>query len=363
MSLSSRIAVTKTHLPDIEKFKSYIDKIWATGHLTNHGPFLNQLEDRLKETLGVDYFYFVTNGTLALQMALRAFDLTNGDIITTPYSYVATTSSIMWEGCSPVFVDIDPQTFCINPQRIEEAITPKTRAIMAVHVYGNACDVEAIEDIARRHNLKVIYDGAHAFGSVYKGRSLLDYGDISTCSFHATKVFQTIEGGAVITHSRELHEKMGLLRSFGHIGDEHFSLGINAKASEFQAVMDLCSLDDYADGAEKRKVLSGIYDGALSGLPCQRPVLRDNLVYNHAYYAIAFETPERRASVQRALNNAGIFPRRYFYPSLNTLPYVPYRGSCPVSESLAQRVICLPLYPDLAQSDAERIATIIRQTL
>jgi dTDP-4-amino-4,6-dideoxygalactose transaminase len=234
---------------------------------------------------------------------------------------------------------------------------------MAVHVYGNACDVEAIEDIAKRHNLKVIYDGAHAFGSVYKGRSLLDYGDVATCSFHATKIFQTIEGGAVITHSPELHEKMGLLRSFGHIADEHFCLGINAKASEFQAIMGLCALDDMPSVYERRAALTTVYDRALEGLPCQRPVFSDHLAYNHAYYAVAFETPERRASVQRALNNAGIFPRRYFYPSLNTLPYVPYHSSCPISESLAQRVLCLPFYVDLAHEDAERVAGIIRQAL
>jgi dTDP-4-amino-4,6-dideoxygalactose transaminase len=248
--------VTRPYLPSLDQYKNYLDQIWQNQHLTNQGPFLTQLESELTTFLNVDHFHFVTNGTLAIQIALRALDVTEGDIITTPFSYVATTSSILWERCQPVFVDIDPQTFCIDPQKIEQAITSKTKAILAVHVFGYPCDVEAIDIIAKKHSLKVIYDGAHAFACRYKDRSLLDFGDIATCSFHATKLFHTIEGGGIISHDKKIHERIRLLKSFGHIGDEYFELGINAKASEFQAIMGLCNLADFKDIIKARKMIS-----------------------------------------------------------------------------------------------------------
>jgi dTDP-4-amino-4,6-dideoxygalactose transaminase len=235
------INVTKTYLPDFDQYVSYLKKIWDNGLLTNNGPLAQELERGLKEYLGVEYLSFCGNGTIVLQMALKLLD-EPGEIITTPFSYVATTNVILWENCKPVFVDIDPHSYCINPQLIEAAITEHTRAIMATHVYGNACDVEAIEAIAKKHNLIVIYDGAHAFGATYNGRSLLSYGDFSTCSFHATKLFHTVEGGAIVTNNAKWDEKLHLMRAFGHRGDDYFFVGINGKNSEMYVVMGFCNL-------------------------------------------------------------------------------------------------------------------------
>ena len=338
-----KIYVTRPHLPSVDKYKDYVDSIWDNQQLTNGGPFLLDIEARLKDYLGTPHFHFVTNGTLALQLAIRALDITEGEIITTPFSYVATTSSILWERCEPVYVDIDPNTFCIDIQKIESAITPRTRAIMAVHVFGYPCDVEAIERIAQKHNLKVIYDAAHAFGCKYKGRSLLDYGDISTCSFHATKVFQTIEGGCVVSHDPETYHKLLLLRSFGHIGDEHFELGMNAKASEFQAAMGLCCLDDFENILKERKVRSYLYDNLLPMDKVQIPYMPPDFEYNYGYYVVAFENADICQNVIKQLQENNVFPRRYFYPSLNKLPYLKIKQSCPVSESLAERILSLPL--------------------
>ncbi|MFA7276719.1 MAG: DegT/DnrJ/EryC1/StrS family aminotransferase [Pseudobdellovibrionaceae bacterium] len=356
-----KIFVTKPYLPSAEKYKAYIDQIWANEHLTNHGPFLNELEGQLRDLLGTPYLHFVTNGTLALQIALRTLDITEGEVITTPFSYVATTSSILWERCVPVFVDIDPHTFCIDPYKIEEAITPRTKAILAVHVFGYPCDVEAIKNIAEHHHLKVIYDGAHAFGCRYRGRSLLDYGDISTCSFHATKVFHTIEGGCVISHSPELHQKLALIRSFGHIADDHFELGINAKGSEFQAIMGLCNLDDLTDILSARQSASDLYDTQFSHGKLQRPTIPDDFVYNYSYYPVVFSDPDLRRAALESLASHNIFARRYFYPSLNTLPYLTNSAPCPLSESLAQRILSLPFHVGIEAETIHRVADIINK--
>lgn len=358
-----KIFVTKPYLPDRVAFQEKIDRIWENEHLTNQGPLLTELETELKSFLRNPYFHFVTNGTLALQLALRAFDITSGEVITAPFSYVATTSSIMWEGCRPVFVDIDPKTFCIDVNKIEAAITPQTRAIMAVHVFGYPCDVEALEDIGRRYNLKIIYDAAHAFGADYKGKSLLSYGDAATCSFHATKVFHTIEGGCVISHDEQTHKKIGLLKSFGHIGDDHFCLGINAKASEFQAAMGQCNLKDFAKIIQDRAQVSTWYDQALPLEKLQRPFHPSDFSYNYAYYPVVFETPDICKQVIANLTAENIIPRRYFYPSLNTLPYVTNADPCPVSESLAMRVLSLPFYKELDEASVIRIADIIKRSL
>jgi dTDP-4-amino-4,6-dideoxygalactose transaminase len=355
--------VTKTYLPEKEKFQTYIDQLWQTGHITNNGPIMMKLEQELKDFLNIDHFQFVTNGTLALQIALRALDITDGDIITTPFSYVATTTSILWERCNPVFVDIDPSTFCIDPNKIEAAITNKTVAIMAVHVFGYPCAVEAIEDIAKRHGLKVIYDAAHAFGSVYKGKSLLDYGDIATCSFHATKVFHTIEGGAVICHDPKINQYIGLLKSFGHIGDEYFEMGINAKGSEFQAAMGLCNLADFADVQKKREAVAATYNSVLPLDKIGRPHIPADFKYNYAYYPVIFADAATRAEVTKQLNANNIFPRRYFYPSLNTLPYLRNTAPCPVSESIASRILCLPFFDALDDDTINNIARIIKAAL
>jgi len=351
------INVTKTFLPPLQEYEEYLKEIWASGQLTNQGPLLKKFEESTEEYLGVSNLHFVSNGTIALQLALKALDITGGEVITTPFSYVATTSAILWERCEPVFVDIDPDTLTIDPNKIEQAITGKTKAIMPVHVFGNPCDVEVIEKIAAKHNLKVIYDGAHAFGVKYKGKSLLSYGDISTCSFHATKLFHTIEGGAVITNSRKISDKLELMKRFGHYGDSHKMLGINAKASEFQAAMGLCNLNHIDNIIEKRQRLSDLYD-RLVGYNLQRPKASDDTKYNYAYYPVIFENEDKLLSAIEKLKEHDIFPRRYFFPSLNTLPYLVNKQSCPISEDVSTRILCLPLYPDLTEEAVNSICEI-----
>ena len=319
---------------------------------------VQELEQKLCSFLSVDNLHYVANGTLALQLALAALDINDGEIITTPFSYVATTSSILWQRCKPVFVDIEPNNFTIDADKIESAITPQTRAIMAVHVFGYACDVEKIEQIAKKHNLKVIYDGAHAFGSKYKGKSLLSYGDISTCSFHATKLFHTIEGGACIVHDKDISDKIDLQKRFGHQGDTHKILGINAKQSEFHAAMGLANFPYITKIIADRKRVSDKYDELLTDC-VERPKKQPNLEYNYAYYPVIFKTETELQKVFDALNEQDIFPRRYFYPSLNRLPYVKGQ-SCPISEDISLRIACLPLYVGLEDEIIFKIAEIIR---
>lgn len=355
----ARINVTKTALPPIKEYISYVEKIWENGQLTNQGPLLREFEEKIEKYLGVDDFHFVANGTLALQIALRALDITEGEVITTPFSYVATTSSILWERCDPVFVDIEPDTFCIDTKKIEAAITSKTKAIMAVHVFGFPCDVDAIEKIAIKHNLKVIYDGAHAFGAEYNGKSLLSYGDITTCSFHATKLFQTIEGGAIVAKHKNISDKIELIKKFGHVGDDHFIHGINAKASEFQAAMGLATLPYLAESIEKRKQVSELYD-VLLGDSVERPVLKKSLRRNYSYYPVVLKSEKQLLEKIDTLNKRDIYPRRYFYPSLNSLPYVESGNNCPVSEDISCRILCLPLYPELDDKVVKEICEVVR---
>ena len=352
------IRVTKPFLPLIEEYTEYLKGIWDRNYLTNQGPLLKELENKLEDYLKVKDVHFVANGTLALQLALSALDITEGEIITTPFSYVATTSVILWERCDPVYVDIDPQTLCIDPDKIEAAITDKTKAILAVHVYGNPCDVEKIEAIAKKHNLKVIYDAAHAFGVTYKGKSLLSFGDISTCSFHSTKVFHTVEGGCVVTKDKALSDKIELTKRFGHQGDEHSMIGINAKASEFHAAMGLANLPYIKENIKLRKVISDTYDKLL-GDRIERPTRNKKTVHNYAYYPVIFKSEKKMLSAISKLESVGIYPRRYFYPSLNTLSYVPGGQSCPVSEDITSRILCLPIYPGLEEEVIKKISEIV----
>jgi len=349
-----RINVTKAFLPPIADYQKYMQKIWDSAWLSNQGPILEEFEAKTADYLGVDNFQFVTNGTLALQIAIRALDLLGSEIITTPFTYVATTSAILWEQCIPAFVDIDPTTLCIDPTKIEAAITSKTKAIMAVHVFGNPCDVEAIEAIAQKHNLKVIYDAAHAFGVTHKGKSLLSYGDISICSFHATKLFHTIEGGCIISKDSAVNEKVDLLKRFGHTGDEHFMLGINAKANEFQAAMGLCNLPYVPEIIEKRKKLHDLYETRLAKM-FETLKIQKNTKHNYGYYPVIFPTKEAALTTQGRLSDRNIFARRYFFPSLNTLPYLATHQECPISEDISQRILCLPLYYDLEPSVVNKI--------
>ncbi len=355
------VYVTKSFMPPIEEYQKYVEQIFKRGILTNQGPCVSELSEKLSEFLGVKNFHYVTNGTVALQLALHALDIDGEEVITTPFSYVATISSILWQRCTPVFVDIEPNNFTIDANKIEEAVTPKTKAVMAVHVFGYACDTDKIQEIADKYHLKVIYDGAHAFGSIYKGKSLLSYGDISTCSFHATKLFHTIEGGGIIVKEKNVSDKLELQKRFGHNGDNHFCLGINAKQSEFHAAMGLANFGFIQKCISERKRVSDLYDKELSGF-VQRPKLQKNLEYNYAYYPVIFKNESELLRVFKALEKADIFARRYFYPSLNKLPYL-LNGRCEISEDICSRIACLPLYPDLTDEKVSEICQILKEEI
>lgn len=349
------IPVTKPFLPPQAIYQSYLEGIWKRQWLTNMGPLANDLELKLKETLNVKHLLFVTNGTVALQMAIKALDL-KGEIITTPFSFVATTSTIVWENCKPIFVDIDPDSLNIDANKIEAAITHKTSAILATHVYGNPCDVEKIEEIAKKHNLKVIYDAAHAFGVEIKGKSIFEYGDISTCSLHATKLYHSGEGGLVITQDPELLKKLAYIRNFGFDGPENFAeLGLNGKNSEFHAAMGLANLKYLTLIHEKRKDLTLRYDEKLKDFKACRPKWKNGSENNFSYYPIVFEREDLMLKCIENLKSHEIFTRRYFYPSLaNSLPYVE-KTHLPLTEDIAKRVLCLPLYYDLTIEEVDLI--------
>ncbi len=356
------IPVTKSFMPPIEDYIEYLEKIWDSNQLTNNGPLVQELESKLKKYLCVKHLFFVSNGTIALQIAIKALDLKD-EIITTPFSYVATTSSVVWEGCKPIFVDIDPNTLCINPDLIEQAITPQTTAILATHVYGIPCDVEKIKEIAQRHNLKVIYDAAHTFGVKYKDNSLVSYGDISILSFHATKIFHTVEGGAIITQDDELAHRISYMRNFGHKSAEEFwGVGINGKNSEFHAAMGLCNLKFIEEIIKKRKYVTKIYDSKFQKFGLQRPNLPENTLYNYAYYPLIFPSEELLSKVQKQLNAKKIFPRRYFFPSLNNLPFLKSENMSN-SDSISKRILCLPLFPDLNIENILEISRTIMNSI
>lgn len=356
------IPVTKPFLPPIEEYENYLKGIWERQHLTNQGPLVLELERKLGEFLGLKDVLFLSNGTIAIQIAIKALGLT-GEIITTPFSYVATTSSIVWENCKPVFVDIDKDTFNINPKLIEQAITPKTSAILATHVFGNPCDIDAIQQLADKYDLKVIYDAAHCFGTTYKNKSVFAFGDVVTTSFHATKLFHTTEGGAVFSQNEQIIHTMKYMRNFGHNGPEAFQgLGVNGKNSEFHAAMGLCNLNHIEAIMENRKLQSEIYDDMLQNIPFQKPLLNPESVFNFAYYPVVFETHAIMVKVKGALEKEEIFPRRYFYPSLSSLPYVD-TFQTPVSDDIANRILCLPLYHLLKESEQFKISETIKKAL
>lgn len=352
------IYVTKPYLPPLEEYNEYVSHIFARGVLTNQGPCVKEFEATMKKFLGAENFHYVTNGTIALQLALKALNIEGGEIITTPFTYVATTSSILWERCTPVFVDIEPDNFTIDVNKIEAAITPKTKAIMPVHVFGYACNVDEIQKIADKYNLKVIYDAAHAFGSNYKGRPLADYGDISTLSFHATKLFHTIEGGACIVKDKKVSDRLDLIKKFGHQGDVHLALGVNGKQDEFNAAMGLVNFKHISEIVAIRKHICELYDALLKGYVL-RPKEQQGLDYNYAYYPVVFKSEKQLLNVFDELAKEDIFPRRYFYPSLNKLPYLKQSFVCPVSEDISLRIACLPLYVGLTDAEVHKISEIV----
>jgi dTDP-4-amino-4,6-dideoxygalactose transaminase len=349
------IPVTKSFLPPIEDYIEYLQQIWDSNQLTNNGPLVQELEAKLKDYLGVKHLFFVSNGTIALQIAIKAAGL-QGEVITTPFSYVATTSSIVWEGYQPVFVDIDPHTLCIDPNLIEAAITEKTSAILATHVYGIPCAVEKIQAVADKHGLKVIYDAAHTFGCKYKGKSLVSYGDIATLSFHATKVFHTVEGGAVITDDDELAHRIGYMRNFGHKGQEDFwGLGINGKNSELHAAMGLCNIRHIEMIITSRRQVSAWYDKRLMGLGISKPAIPHGTDYNFAYYPILLSSEEDLIKAMTQMKENRIFPRRYFYPDLTTLNYVSSYNNNYISVLIGKRILCLPLFVEISYEDVKLI--------
>jgi len=351
-------------LVPIEEYQHYLTGIWERQWLTNHGPLVLELEEKLRQRLAAEHLFFVSNGTIALQIAIKALDL-SGEIITTPFSYVATTSCIAWENCKPVFVDIEEDSLTIDASLIEAAITPATTAILATHVYGNPCDVEAIEAIAAKYGLRVIYDAAHAFDVNYKGKSILSYGDVSTLSFHATKLFHTIEGGAMVTSNPAVAHKLSYMRNFGHNGPEaFFGIGINGKNSEFHAAMGLSMLP-YVEGiiAYRKSVFDWYKTGLAAVLHRIRyVVIRPHCEYNYAYHPVIFESESELLAVLKALNENQVTCRRYFYPSLNTLPYVT-GATMPVSEDISKRVLCLPLYFGLTQAEVAMITEVMVKAL
>ena len=356
------INVTKTYLPNKEKYKKYIDEIYENGWLTNNGPLVQRLEKRLAQYLGVKNIILVSNGTVALEIAYRTLDI-KGFAITTPFSFVATTSSLVTNNILPIFADIDSNSFNLDPKNIEKLITPNTSAIVPVHVFGNACEVEEIEQIAKKHKLKVVYDAAHAFDVKYKDKSVLNYGDISTLSFHSTKLFHSIEGGALIINDDELVQKARYLINFGIKNTEEIPhLGTNAKMNEFEAAMGLCVLDDIEEIKEKRKDILEIYRKELKDLVYFQEQ-NINATENYSYFPVVFKTEEQLLKVQKALNEKQIFPRRYFYPSLDTLEYIEPKQECKISRDISKRILCLPIYAELTKAEQNSILNIIKQNI
>jgi dTDP-4-amino-4,6-dideoxygalactose transaminase len=356
------INVTKTFFPPIAEYQAQVQRIWDNQWLTNRGALLVELEEKLTTHLALQQSKIIVmnNGTIPIQIALKIL-AKGGEVITTPFSYVATTAAIVWENCTPVFVDIHPDFLTIDETKIEAAITEKTTCILATHVFGNPCNIDAIEAIAKKHNLKVIYDAAHCFGVTYKGKSIFEYGDISTCSFHATKLFHTGEGGGLFTKDADLFHQCFYSHNFGHNGPLDFhGIGINGKISELQAAMGLSVLPYMDSIVAARKTVVDLYAAQLDFTKVTALKIRANTSWNYSYYPIVIESEAQLLEVQKALNAEQIFPRRYFYPSLNTLPYVDV-ALMTVSEHIAARILCLPLYADLAEDEVLIILNIINQ--
>lgn len=353
------INVTKTFLPPQEEYNAILKSAWDSGWMTNRGVLVNDLEEKLKNYLKVSHIIAMTNGTLPLQIAIKALNL-SGEIITTPFSYVATTSSIVWEGCTPVFVDIHPEYLTIDETKIESAITSKTSAIIATHVFGNPCHVEAIEVIAKKYDLKVIYDAAHCFGVTYKNDSIFNYGDVSTCSFHSTKLFHTGEGGAVFCKDTSLLNRLFYHHNFGHKGKEDFQgIGINAKMSELQAALGLAVLPYIDQIMISKKEAVTYYNQLFENTLINRIKIRRETNWNYSYYPIIFEKESQLLTVVKALNSQDIYPRRYFHPSLEMLPYVK-TSLLPNSKSISKRVLCLPLFHNILHISIDKVTTIIK---
>jgi len=358
-----KIYVTRPDLPKLETYIKYLKQIWETRWLTNNGEYVQLFEKRLMEYLGVKNLSVVSNATLGLHIAIKALGLT-GEVITTAYTFAATTNVLIWEGLAPVFADIDPETLTIDPEDVKEKITDKTTAILAVHTYGNPCYVKKLKKIAKEYNLKLIYDAAAAFGVEYEGKSVLRYGDVSVLSFHATKVFHTIEGGAIVSKNKEIHEKVKLLRNHGIKSEEEVLLpGTNAKMNEFQAAMGLANLETFEENVLKRKRLYELYKEELSdyNIKFQKIIASK---YNYAYMPVIFENEHIRNKVYSVLEHHGIKARKYFYPITTEFEYLKDKGltkkyNLKNSLDISRRVLALPLYPELSEENILKISKLI----
>lgn len=374
-----QITVTSPLLPPLEEFIPYLQKIWDSKWITNNGQMHQELERALADYLGVEYLSLFTNGTLPLITAFQALELKSGEVITTPYSFVATSHSIWWNGLQPVFVDVEPETGNMNPAKIEAAITEKTVAIMPVHVYGTPCKTDEIQKIADKYGLKVIYDAAHAFGVRDRGASILQAGDMSTLSFHATKVFSTIEGGALICHSAEMKQKIDRLKNFGFNGEtEVVAPGINSKMDEVRAAFGLLNLQSVDTAIARRKQIAEKYVHALhgmQGISLLQPIVdsfqnagSQQVQLNYGYFPIfvnAEQYGKTRDELYFAMKDHNVLGRRYFYPLISS--FEPYKqfpsasiSNLPVANALADSVICLPLHQDMSDSDVEYVLTCMR---
>lgn len=356
------IPVTKSFLPPIEDYMAQVQRAYDNGWLTNRGELVVELEQKLTDYLELkeSKILCMNNGTIPLQIALKLLG-NGGEIITTPFSYVATTAAIVWENCTPVFVDIHPEYLTIDENLIEAAITEKTTCILATHVFGNPCNVEEIERIAKKHNLKVIYDAAHAFGVSYKGKSIFEYGDVSTCSFHATKLFHTGEGGALFCKDPELFHQLCYSHNFGHDGPLAFhGLGINGKMSELNAAMGLAVLPHIEQILASRSETVANYKAHLKHV--HSFALFPDTTWNFSYFPILFESESTLCLVEKKLKENNILPRRYFYPSLSKLPYTTAEENS-ISEDISSRILCLPLYAGISSTETERIGGIIESTI
>ncbi len=365
--LDKPIYVTQPDLPPLDEYLPYLKEIWDNKVLTNSGPFHQQLEQKLCEYLGVEHLALFTNGTIALVTALQALRIC-GEVITTPYSFVATAHSLLWNNIKPVFVDIDRSTFNLDPEKIEAAITPETTAIMPVHCYGNPCEVDRIQQIADIYGLKVIYDAAHAFGVKYKGESLLRHGDLSVLSFHATKVFNTFEGGAIVCPDAKTKQRIDYLKNFGFAGETTVTApGINGKMSEINAAFGLLQLNYIDQAIDKRKAIDAFYRKELSKIPgISVPDFLDDTQGNASYFPILVEKkyPLSRDELYQRLKDAGINGRRYFYPLITAFPMyrsLPSAAAAllPEANKIAEKVICLPIYPALHKHELEAVVHLI----
>lgn len=355
------IPVTKTFLPPIEEYTAQVKRAYDNNWLTNRGALVKELEAKLKDYLRVTNITITNNGTVPLQIALKLLG-DEGEVITTPFSYVATTAAIVWENCTPVFVDIHPEYLTIDETKIEAAITKRTTCILATHVFGNPCNVEAIDSIAAKHNIKVIYDSAHCFGVSYKGKSIFEFGDISTCSFHATKLFHTAEGGAMFCKDEVLNHKMYYSHNFGHNGPLNFhGLGINGKISELQAAMGLAVLPYIQEIYNARKDIAFMYEAKLKNR-VQLLSIREGTDWNYSYFPVIFESEQALLKVQKLMNENSIYPRRYFYPSLNNVPFL-VQKPMPVSDDIASRILCLPLYAGLKAPEVDFVCSFLLANL